>query len=280
VFTDPTKISNIPAERQRQARGIAIPEEEVTVYTDGSCTNNGKADARAGAGVWFAENDPRNQALKIPGPDQTNQVGEIAAIIAALEKIPTFAPLTIISDSMYVIDGLIKHLEHWENRGWIEISNQEWFKKAAYLLRKRSAPTTFKWVKGHSGDKGNEGSDKLAKEGADKEVEDHLDLTIPDHFNVQGAKLSSLTQAITYRGIRERDKKLTRNSTQTKSRKDKGRSTGCDGRTRNKRGHMEDDTDKPHQAENQTISLQNDTRNSQNRTLLAEHRRLPTKSSL
>jgi ribonuclease HI len=222
VFTDPTKISNIPAERQRQARGIAIPEEEVTVYTDGSCTNNGKADAKAGAGVWFAENDPRNQALKIPGPDQTNQVGEIAAIIAALEKIPTFAPLTIISDSMYVIDGLTKHLEHWENRGWIEISNQEWFKKAAYLLWKRSAPTTFKWVKGHSGDKGNEGSDKLAKEGADKEVEDHLDLMIPDHFNVQGAKLSSLTQAIVYRGIRERDKKLTRNSTQLNLEKIRG----------------------------------------------------------
>ena len=190
IFTDPNKISNIPAERQRQARGISIQEESTTVYTDGSCINNGKENAKAGAGIWFAEEDPRNKALKIPGPNQSNQVGEIAAVIAALENTPTFAPLTIISDSMYVIDGLTKHLKEWEDRGWIEISNKEWFKKAAYLLRKRSAPTTFQWVKGHSGDKGNEECDKLAKEGAHKEREDPFDLTITSTYKERNSRHS------------------------------------------------------------------------------------------
>ena len=34
--------------------------EEIVVFTDGSCKNNGKKNARAGIGVYFSENDPRN----------------------------------------------------------------------------------------------------------------------------------------------------------------------------------------------------------------------------
>jgi ribonuclease HI len=213
IFVDHTKISNFPAERQGQTRGIILPEEQLTVCTDGACYNNGKMNAKAGAGIWFTDNDPRNKALKIPGPTQTNQVGELAAVIAALECSPTYAPLKIISDSTYVIDGLTEHLKEWEDRGWIEICNAKWFKRAAFLLRKRSAPTTFQWVKGHSGDKGNEECDKLAKQGARKPTDDEFNLEVPEQFDVQGAKLSKLTQAIAYRGIRERDKKRERNTT-------------------------------------------------------------------
>ena len=84
IFTDPDRLSNTPAERQRQARGINIPEERITVYTDGSCIDNGKENAKAGAGIWFVEGDPQNKAIKIPGSNQSNQVGEIAAVIVAL----------------------------------------------------------------------------------------------------------------------------------------------------------------------------------------------------
>ena len=33
---------------------------ELVVYTNGSCVNNGKANAKAGSGVWYGDNDPRN----------------------------------------------------------------------------------------------------------------------------------------------------------------------------------------------------------------------------
>ncbi|THU93739.1 hypothetical protein K435DRAFT_669691, partial [Dendrothele bispora CBS 962.96] len=36
-----------------------------TVATDGSCINNGQDTASTGAGIYFAENDPRNRSLKL-----------------------------------------------------------------------------------------------------------------------------------------------------------------------------------------------------------------------
>jgi ribonuclease HI len=222
AFVNPERVTNIPAEQQRRTRGVTIAEEHMTVYTDGSCLNNGKTNAKAGAGVWFADDSPLNKALKIPGPHQTNQIGEVAAVIAAIQNVPTYAPLSIKTDSMYVINGLTEHLQDWEDKGWIEISNKEWFKRAAYLLRKRSAPTTFQWVKGHNGEKGNEESDTLAKQGAEKDSEDTFDLEIPGHFDVQGTKLAKLTQAIAYRGIRETTEKQKRHTTQINLEKIRG----------------------------------------------------------
>ena len=203
IFVDPNRITNEPAKRQPPPRGIVIPDEEIVVYTDGSCLNNGKENAQCGSGVWFEEGSEHNQALRIPGPNQSNQIGEIAAIIAALEKTPNYIPLTIKTDSRYAIDGLTTHLSTWEDRGWIGVENRQWFKRAAYLLRKRSARTKFKWVKGHNGELGNERSDQLAKQGASKNVPDDINLEIPARFDQQGAKLSKMTQATAYKGIQE-----------------------------------------------------------------------------
>jgi len=62
-------------------------------------------------------------------------------------------------------------------------------------------PTWFSWVKGHAGILGNEESDKLAKEGAMKRTTDELSLSVPIEFDLQGAKLETLSQATAYRGI-------------------------------------------------------------------------------
>ena len=213
IFVDKKKIMNIPATRQPRPRGVTINDEEIIVYTDGSCLNNGKLNARAGGGIWLEEGSQHNRRIRIPGPNQSNQVGEIAAVVVALEKMPNYTPLIIKTDSKYVIEGLTTHLKKWIDQGWIGIKNSEWFKRAAFLLRRRTAPTRFKWVKGHNGELGNEQSDKLAKEGANKAEIDEISLTIPDHFDLQGAKLTEITQAIAYKGIYERDHKEERNTT-------------------------------------------------------------------
>ena len=203
IFTVPTKISTIPACRQPQ-RGRNVILQNMKAYTDGACTNNGKLDAKCGSGVWIDMNHPLNKATRIPGENQSNQIGELTAVIEAVGILPNYHKLTIITDSRYVIKGLTKHLRKWEDNGQIGIDNANLFKRVAYLLKRRSAPTTFKWVKGHQGVQGNEESDKLAKEGAEKEQPDKLLMNIPKEFNLQGAKLATLVQVLAYKGIRER----------------------------------------------------------------------------
>jgi ribonuclease HI len=144
---------------------------------------------------------PRS-SIRPPTKEQTNQVGEIAAVILAVQAVPPFTSLKIKSDSLTTIEGLTSHLPDWEDRGWIGVENSELLKVAAYNLRKRSAPTMFQWVKGHSGITGNEGADALAGAAAEKRDVDEMDLTIPAEYNLSGAKLSALTQALAYRGIR------------------------------------------------------------------------------
>jgi ribonuclease HI len=212
VFTDPKRISDKPAERvnPRQTRLRLLKSR---IYTDGACINNGKANARCGSGIWFGPNHRENKAIRVPGNLQSNQVGELVAIIAATDATPLNQPLVIVTDSRYAIEGLTTHLGTWEDRGWIGIKNANLFKKAAYLLRRRTARITFKWIKEHTGDQGNECSDQLAKEGANKDVDDPLDLTIPIEYDLQGAKLASLTQKDVYKGICGRKKHRRRKAT-------------------------------------------------------------------
>jgi len=103
-----------------------------------------------------------------------------------------------------VIEGLTTHLESWENDRWIGIKNAKLFRKAAHLMRYRSARTTLQWVKGHNRVLGNEGSDALAKQEANKQTPNPLNLEIPKDFDIQRAKLPTLTQATMYKGILER----------------------------------------------------------------------------
>lgn len=111
--------------------------------------------------------DHRNRSIRVPGSHQSNQVGELAATIVAIEVVPHFVPLP-----------------SWEDQ-----------------LKRRTATTHFKWVKGHNGNQGNEESDALAKRGAEKEIPDEIDLTIPMEYDLQGAKMSTITQKIAYQGI-------------------------------------------------------------------------------
>src|SRR5229473_731015 len=125
------------------------------------------------------------------------------AVLYALQNVPPFAPLHIISDSKYMINGLTKHLVNWEKRGWIGIDNKDLLQPIAARLRERGAISTFKWTKGHSGKIGNEAADALACEGANKPDSDIIDMSVNPKFNLTGAQLSCMSQALIYQGIKE-----------------------------------------------------------------------------
>ena len=86
-----------------------------------------------------------------------------------------------------------------------QVPNAPWIKAAAYAMRRRSAPTRFRWVKGHNYNRGNECADALATEGAAKPIPDDIDITIPILSEPGGMKLNKLTQATAYKLIRSLD---------------------------------------------------------------------------
>lgn len=210
VFTDTNTSYSDPAYRPGPQQPVT---DETTVYTDGSCLNNGQQDAQAGSGIWYGPNDARNTALKIPGDSQSNQLAEITVVLHVATNSSSETPLLIKSDSMYAINGLTKHLSHWEDIGWIGVSHKDTFKATATRIRMRPTETRFQWVKGHSGEMGNEEADKLANQGAQKNTPDPINLSIQNKFNINGAKLMCTTQAILYRGIKELKQAAPRNST-------------------------------------------------------------------
>lgn len=126
IFTDPTRNTKNPAQCWVMSR-TKLRHLKTKVYTDGTCTNNGKQNSRSGSRVWFSPNVQKNSAIKIPGEDQSNQAGEIITMILALSTTPTFCPLEIISDFKYTIDGLTTHLIQWKSIGWIQIKNATLF---------------------------------------------------------------------------------------------------------------------------------------------------------
>lgn len=157
-----------------------IEEEEIVVYTDGACVNNGKPDARAGYGVYFGKGDERNVSERYKGP-QTNNVAEILAIIRALtilkEAIEGGRKVKIYSDSKYAIRCCTTYGEKCYNKGWrnpnkprAPLPNAE-LVKTAYMFCKNYTGENLEFVhiRAHTGAQdihsiGNDNADRLANE--------------------------------------------------------------------------------------------------------------------
>ncbi len=56
---------------------LTQPEKVFAVYTDGACQSNGKAEAKAGVGVFVGVDDPRNISLPLEKTPHTNNRAEL-----------------------------------------------------------------------------------------------------------------------------------------------------------------------------------------------------------
>ena len=147
--------------------------ETINVYIDGACLNNGKKDAIAGYGVYFGENDPRNESGRVEGK-QTNNTGELTAFIRCLEilqeDIYLNKQINIYTDSEYVIKCATTYGTKIENKTDVKIPNLELVKKAHDLF-KNKFNIKLNYIRAHTGNIdihsiGNAEADKLANNAA------------------------------------------------------------------------------------------------------------------
>ena len=149
--------------------------KNISVFTDGACANNGKPGAKAGIGVYFGVEDPRNVSRKIDGR-QTNNRAELLAIMEVFkilnEEINSGVTVTIYTDSKYSINVLTSWAENWEKNDWkkrnkSQILNLKLLKRL--LLSKKFRNIELKYVEAHTckGDElsiGNACADNLARQ--------------------------------------------------------------------------------------------------------------------
>eukprot|EP00920_Eleutheroschizon_duboscqi_P029002 GHVT01070360.1.p1 GENE.GHVT01070360.1~~GHVT01070360.1.p1 ORF type:complete len:166 (-),score=20.50 GHVT01070360.1:320-817(-) len=141
----------------------------VSVWTDGACSNNGAVNAKAGYGVWFGNDDPDNYSGQLREGPPTNQRAELMGVLKGLESAckKTAGPVVVHTDSKYSIGCATDWLANWKSNGWKNakkevVKNAELIKRIDAVRNSHSGPITFRYVKGHSGDIGNEEADKLA----------------------------------------------------------------------------------------------------------------------
>jgi ribonuclease HI len=139
----------------------------VVIYTDGACRGN------PGPGGWGAVLRYNGHERRLHGGEvpTTNNRMELMAAIQALETLREPCAIELYTDSNYVRQGLTEWLPQWRRRGWKTadkkpVKNQDlWQRLDLAAARHR---IEWHWVKGHSGDPGNELADSLANKGVDE----------------------------------------------------------------------------------------------------------------
>lgn len=136
----------------------------VAIYTDGACSGN------PGPGGWGAVLRYGNCERHLQGgvAHTTNNRMELTAAIEALRALKRPCSVEIYTDSQYLFYGITKWIEDWRRRGWKDPSGTP-FKNSDlwHALEEALSPHSvhWNWVRGHTGEEGNELADTLAREG-------------------------------------------------------------------------------------------------------------------
>ena len=147
-----------------KARAALSGAVDAVIYCDGSAAP--KNPGIVGAGAVILAGGVRVE-LYGGGWRGSNNAGELAAAIMALEALPDGCRATVTSDSQYLIIGMQKWRHSWRTRGFkrngLDIPNADRWRKLDAMTMGRSI--TWQWIRGHNGDPMNELADKLAALG-------------------------------------------------------------------------------------------------------------------
>ena len=88
-----------------------------TAYTDGACAPSNPGPAGWGAVVIAPDGRTETDHYGFIGHG-TNQIAELTAAVEGLSRIPAGAAVELVSDSQYVLKGLIEWRSGWERKGF------------------------------------------------------------------------------------------------------------------------------------------------------------------
>ncbi len=138
--------------------------EKIIIYTDGACKGN------PGPGGWgvFMKYKENEKELYGGESSTTNNRMELMAAIMALEALKKQSVVALHTDSKYVLKGMTEWMENWKKRGWKTaakkpVKNEDLWRRLDSVIEQHDV--NWIWVKGHSGDEGNEKADMLANMG-------------------------------------------------------------------------------------------------------------------
>ena len=140
--------------------------KQIIIYTDGACRGN------PGPGGWGALIKFDNEEKEIFGGQNntTNNQMELSAAIEGLATLQESCNVKLFTDSKYVMDGITQWIKNWKKNNWKtaskkDVKNKELWQRLDELISYHQVQ--WHWVKGHSGDLGNETADLLANKGID-----------------------------------------------------------------------------------------------------------------
>lgn len=153
------------AEKPKQGSGCKGYHPTATGYLSNACKNEEDLEVTVVSYI--------DVVGSLPAPS-TNNEAELTAMLESLRYIEReqVETVTILADSTYVIDGITEYLPRWIKNRWTkpdgsEVANKHlWMEIHTTLDRlKGKVNIQFQWVKGHSGNPGNDVADELASRG-------------------------------------------------------------------------------------------------------------------
>ena len=140
-------------------------QKTVEIYTDGSCLGN---PGPGGYGIFMLYNGHEKEMSQGYTLTTNNRMEMLAAIVA-LESLTRPCEINLTTDSQYVKQGIESWVANWKKRGWKTsakkpVKNVDLWKRLDEACNRHTI--TWKWVKGHSGNKYNEIVDDLARDAA------------------------------------------------------------------------------------------------------------------
>lgn len=142
------------------------------IYTDGACSGN-PGPGGWGTVVYFAD----DTVHEMGGAEArtTNNRMEMQAAIAGLQLLlasQQTQPIQLFTDSEYVKKGITEWIAGWKRRGWKTASkkpvlNQDLWQQLDQLnqaaAQQLGQPIDWIYVRGHTGNVGNERCDAIAR---------------------------------------------------------------------------------------------------------------------